>query len=352
MTHVSSLIIGAGQAGLALSKCLTDRAVPHVVLERGRIGERWRSERWESLRLLTPNWQSRLPGFRYDGPDPDGYMTMAEVSTYLERYAASFGAPVQSGAAVESVTRDGDSFIVAAGSGRWRAKTVVVATGYSDVPFVPGVASRFPDGIAHIVPNEYRRPSQLAEGGVLVVGASATGIQLADEIHRSGRRVTLAVGHHTRMPRVYRGRDVLWWLDRMGVFDETVDQVYDVEVSRDQPSFQLIGHPDRVTLDLAVLAGRGVRLVGRLKDLSGRPGFDHGRRRHQTGDPAAPHRRVHRARGHRRRSAAAVRGAVLALHRFRHQPPPGWPRHQDRAVGDGLSAQLSVAEGAGARRTR
>jgi putative flavoprotein involved in K+ transport len=268
MTHVPCLVIGAGQAGLALSRCLTDRAVGHTVLERGRVGERWRSERWDSLRLLTPNWQSRLPGFGYDGPDPDGYMTMAEVAGYLERYAASFGAPVQSGVEVRSVTRDAESFAVGTTSGDWHADTVVVATGHSDSPFVPDVAARFPRGIAHVVPGEYRRPSDLHDGGVLVVGGSATGIQLADEIRGSGRHVTLAVGRHTRMPRCYRGRDILWWLDRMGVFDETADQVYDVTISREQPSFQLIGHPGHITLDLASLADRGVHVVGRLTDVS------------------------------------------------------------------------------------
>jgi putative flavoprotein involved in K+ transport len=269
MTHVPALVIGAGQAGLAVSRCLTDRAVRHVVLERGRVGERWRSQRWDSLRLLTPNWQSRLPGFGYDGPDPDGYMTMAEVASYLDRYAASFAAPVQAGVDVQSVTREGEAFLVTAAAGRWRTQAVVVATGHSDSPFVPELASRFPRDIAHVVPSDYRRPADLGDGGVLIVGASATGIQLADEIHRSGRPVTIAVGRHTRMPRRYRGRDILWWLDRMGVFDETTEQVYDLSISRDQPSFQLVGHPDHITLDLAGLADSGVAVVGRLKDVSG-----------------------------------------------------------------------------------
>src|SRR5262245_15707767 len=267
MTDVPCLIIGAGQAGLAVSRCLTDRAIGHVVLERGRVGERWRSERWDSLRLLTPNWQSRLPGFRYDGPDPDGYMTMAEVTEYLERYAASFGAPVHNDSEVLSVTREAESFVVTTATGSWRAAAVVVATGHSDAPYVPEVAARVPPDIAQVVPSDYRHPGQLEDGGVLVVGASATGLQLADEINDAGRPVTLAVGRHTRMPRRYRGRDILWWLDRMGVFDETADQVYDLNISRDQPSLQLVGRPDHATLDLAGLAGRGVRVVGRLKDV-------------------------------------------------------------------------------------
>ena len=232
------------------------------------MAERWRSERWDSLRLLTPNWQSRLPGFRYDGPDPDGYMTMPEVVDYFERYAASFSAPVRSGVTVHSVTRNGDgAFVIATSSGQWRAPVVIVATGYCDLPTVPALASQFPQGLTHVVPSAYRRPALLPDGGVLIVGASASGIQLADEIHRSGRAVTIAVGHHTRLPRQYRGRDILWWLDRMGLLDETVDQVYDVEISREQPSLQLVGHADHVTLDLAGLRERGVRVVGRLVDV-------------------------------------------------------------------------------------
>lgn len=266
MNHTDCVVIGAGQAGLAMSRCLTDRGVDHVVIERGRVAERWRSERWDSLRLLTPNWQSRLPGFCYDGPDPDGYMSMPEVVDYFERYAASFGAPVRSGVTVQSLRRDGSRFLVGTSAGDWRARAVIVATGHSDTPWVPHVASRFPREITHVVPTEYRRPELLPEGGVLIVGASSTGIQLADELQRAGRAVTIAVGQHLRMPRAYRGRDILWWLDRMGLFGETVDQVYDVEVSREQPSLQLVGHPDHLTLDLLGLRARGVRVVGRLLD--------------------------------------------------------------------------------------
>jgi putative flavoprotein involved in K+ transport len=269
MHRVDCVVIGAGQAGLAMSRCLTDLGVDHVILERGQVAERWRSERWESLRLLTPNWQSRLPGFHYDGADPDGYMTMPEVIAFFERYAESFAAPVRSGVEVRAVTRDARGFRVDTTRGVWSASSVVIATGYAQEPKVPALARVFPRDMAHMVPTMYRRPSQLERGGVLIVGASASGIQLADELNRHGRDVTIAVGHHTRLPRRYRGRDILWWLDRMGVFDETVDQVYDVEISRDQPSLQLIGHPDHVTLDLSTLRERGVRVVGRLAGIRG-----------------------------------------------------------------------------------
>jgi putative flavoprotein involved in K+ transport len=263
MRRVEAVVIGAGQSGLAMSRCLGQAGIEHVVLERGRVAERWRSERWDSLRLLTPNWQSRLPGFRYQGPDPDGYMTTPEVVDFLGRYARSFAAPVEEGTSVLSMAPADDGFRVATDRGDWQSSSVVIATGHCDTPLVPAIASGLPDDVVQVVPSRYRDPGQLPEGGVLVVGASASGVQLADEIHASGRPVTLAVGRHTRLPRVYRGRDILWWLDAMGVFDESVDDVFDLRVSRDQPSLQLVGRPDRATLDLPTLQARGVRLAGR-----------------------------------------------------------------------------------------
>jgi putative flavoprotein involved in K+ transport len=269
MTRTGTVVIGGGQAGLAMSACLAGHGIDHVVLERGRLAERWRSERWDSLRLLTPNWLSRLPGFRYTGPDPDGYMTMPEVVAFFERYAAVQRAPLRTGTDVVSLRHDGREFHVQTTQGAWAAPTVVVATGYCDRPFVPAMADRLPAGVAQFTTPAYRRPSQLPEGGVLVVGASATGVQLADEIQASGRPVTLAVGRHTRLPRTYRGRDILWWLDRAGLFDERIDEVADPVASTRQPSLQLVGRPDHASLGLGELTRRGVRIVGRLLDVDG-----------------------------------------------------------------------------------
>ena len=269
MPLVDTLVIGAGQAGLAMSRCLRDRGVEHVVLERGRVAERWRSERWDSLRLLTPNWQSRLPGHRYAGGEPDSYMTMPEVVAYLDGYARSFAAPVEEQTCVRSVAPLAGGYQVTTDRGGFKARNVVIATGYCDVPFVPAFAAALPPEVRQVVPTRYRNPGELPAGGVLVVGASASGVQLADEIHASGRPVTLAVGRHTRLPRVYRGRDILWWLDAMGVFDETGAEVFDLELSRRQPSLQLVGRTDRATLDLRVLERRGVRLAGRVAGVDG-----------------------------------------------------------------------------------
>jgi putative flavoprotein involved in K+ transport len=263
MKGTSAIIIGGGQAGLAMSRILGDRAIDHVVLERGRVAERWRSERWDSLRLLTPNWQSRLPGWGYRGNDPDGYMTVPELVDFLEGYARSFSAPIEAETTVLAVEAGGRGYRVTTDRGTWTAPNVVVATGHCGWPRVPGFSSELSGGIHQLAPADYRNPDQLAGGGVLVVGASASGIQLADEIHRSGRPVTLAVGRHTRLPRLHRGRDIMWWLDTVGILDETVDPGAGFEATRSQVSLQLVGRPDRSTLDLSVLRNRGVRLVGR-----------------------------------------------------------------------------------------
>ena len=269
MHATETIIIGGGQAGLAMSRCLTDRGVEHVILERGRVAERWRSERWDSLRLLTPRWQSRLPGWRYRGPDPDGFMTKSEVVTYLDEYARSFRAPLHVGVAVTRVHGRGDSFEVQTDAGGWVSSNVVIATGYCARAAVPAFAADLAGDIDQLVPTQYRNPQQLRAGGVLVVGASATGIQLASEIARTGREVILAVGSHIRMPRHYRGRDIMRWLDEMGVLGETADQVPDLEASRRQPSLQLIGSEAGGALDLQVLQERGVRIVGRVTGASG-----------------------------------------------------------------------------------
>lgn len=269
MAHLPAVIIGGGQAGLAMSRCLSERRVDHIVLERGRLAERWRSERWDSLRLLTPSWMSRLPGHRYRGDAPDGFMTAREVVGLLESYAASFAAPLHTGTTVLALGRETGRFVVATDRGVWTADAVVIATGACDTPRVPGFAAALPGHVDQLVPSRYRNPDRLPMGGVLVVGASATGLQLAEEIHRSGRPVTLAVGRHTRMPRRYRGRDILWWLDRMGALDEPVDGLADLAARRAQPSLQLVGRPDHLTLDLDALERLGVRLVGRVTAVEG-----------------------------------------------------------------------------------
>jgi len=268
VNRIPTVVIGAGHAGLAVSHLLSQRGIDHVVLERGAVANTWRHERWDSLRLLTPNWQARLPGFAYAGDDPDGFMTMPEVIDFIASFARHVEAPVETRTTVESLRRDDDRYVVASHSRSWEARSVVVASGGFNRAKVPAIASALPAEVESVTAFEYKRPDQLREGGVLVVGASSTGIQLADEIHRSGRPVTVSVGEHVRMPRTYRGRDIQWWLDRVGRLDERYDEVDDLVRARHVPSPQLVGTPERRTVDLNALTSQGVRLVGRISAIN------------------------------------------------------------------------------------
>jgi putative flavoprotein involved in K+ transport len=265
---VTTVVIGAGHAGLAMSRCLAERSIDHVLLERGEVAHTWRTERWDSLRLLTPNWQSRLPGFTYTGDDPDGYRTLPEVIDLIASYGKSISAPVRTHTRVTLVRSTDDEYLVRTDRGDWRCRALVIASGACNIAHVPAFADRVPCAIASLTAQEYRNPGQLADGGVLVVGASSSGTQIAHEIHRSGRPVTLAVGEHIRAPRVYRGKDLEWWMDAAGVLDQRYDEIDDITRARRVPSLQLAGTPDRSTLDLNALSAIGVKLVGRLAGIT------------------------------------------------------------------------------------
>jgi putative flavoprotein involved in K+ transport len=268
-TTTTVTIIGAGQAGLAMSRCLTDRSIDHVVLERGEVANSWRTERWDSLRLLTPNWMSRLPGHRYGGRDPDGYMTAAEVTRFLDDYGARSGAPVRTHSAVEAVTTADPGFRTTTTTGVIDSVAVVVASGACSTPRIPAIATELPSRIHQVTPISYRNPGAIGDGRVLVVGASASGAQIADELCRAGRDVTLAVGDHVRLPRTYRGMDIHWWMDTVGILDERYDEVEDIGRARRLPSLQLVGTPEKRTLDLNGLHAGGVQLVGRFAGIVG-----------------------------------------------------------------------------------
>lgn len=265
---MATVVIGAGHAGLAMSRCLAERGIDHVVLERGEVAHTWRTERWDSLRLLTPNWQSRLPGFRYTGEDPDGYRTMPEVIDFIAGYAKAISAPVLTHTTVTAVRSTEAGYLVRTDRGDWQCRAVVLASGACNIARVPTFADRVPRSIVTLTAQQYRNPRQVADGGVLVVGASASGTQIAHEIHRSGRPVILSVGEHIRAPRVYRGKDLQWWMDAAGVLDERYDQVDDIARARRVPSLQLAGTPDRSTLDLNALTDIGVKLAGRVAGIT------------------------------------------------------------------------------------
>jgi putative flavoprotein involved in K+ transport len=250
-----------------MSACLAARGIDHVVLERGEVANSWRTERWDSLCLLTPNWQSRLPGFGYEGDDPDGFRTTPETIRFLDRYTQTISAPVQTHTRVTLLRQTDGGYHLATTEGEWRCRTVVLASGACNIARVPALADAVPSSIRTLTAMQYKNPGQLEPGGVLVVGASATGTQLAEEIHRAGHPVTLSVGEHIRAPRIYRGKDIQWWMDKAGVLDEHYKEVDDINRARRVPSLQLTGSPERATLDLNTLTAHGVKLIGPLAGI-------------------------------------------------------------------------------------
>lgn len=271
MPAIDTVVIGAGHAGLAVSRCLASDDRDHVVLDRGRVAERWRTERWDSLRLLTPNWLTRLPGWVYSGPDQEGYMATADLVRHLERYADSFEAPVHEHTTVQHLSAGRGGYRVVTDRGAWTARNVVIATGPWGRPAVPAAVEQVGPDVHVETAAGYRSPSTLPSGGVLVVGASSSGAQIADELARAGREVLLAVGRHTRMPRRYRGMDVFWWLERTGRLSRTIDDVRDPVAARREPSLQLVGRTEgrERDLDLGTLREAGVRLTGRVVGIDG-----------------------------------------------------------------------------------
>lgn len=265
--NIDVVVIGAGHSGLAMSRVLGERAIDHVVLERAEVANSWRSERWDSLRLFTPNWMTQLPGYRYQGEDPDGYMGHREVADFIAAYARWAAAPVVAQTAVTRVAPDAGGYRVSTARGDWVCRAVVIATGACNTPIVLRLAEGVPAAVQQLSAHEYRNPERLAAGRVLIVGGSATGVQLAHEIQKSGRPVTLAVGEHVRMPRVYRGRDIQWWMLASGLLDQRIDQLDEPERARRVPSPQLVGTPEHSTLDLNALRLQGVEIVGRLAGI-------------------------------------------------------------------------------------
>ena len=267
--HHTVVVVGAGQAGLAMSWHLAARGIDHVVLERGEVAQAWRTERWDSLRLLTPAWLCELPGAPYAGDDPESFLTAAATGDLLAAYAAAIDAPVLTGQTVVEARRTAAGWEVTTATDRFTADALVVATGAAADAAVPPWAAALPPGIETVSALRYRNPSGLPDGEVLVVGASASGAQIADELARAGRPVTLAVGEHVRVPRTYRGIDIHRWLHTVGHLEERWDEVDDIVRARRLPSFQLIGTPERRDLDLTTLAALGVQLVGKAMALDG-----------------------------------------------------------------------------------
>ena len=269
--HYSVIIVGGGQAGLAISYCLKQRGIDHIIFEKNQIGYSWQQKRWDTFCLVTPNWQCTLPGYHYSGGDPDGFMQRDAIVEYIKDYAKSFDPPIKEGVEVFSVTKSNSlgSFEVNSSLGNYTADQVVVATGNYHQAKIPRIAEKFTSKILQLHSSDYKNPESLPEGEVLVVGSGQSGCQIAEDLHLAGRKVHLCVGGAPRSPREYRGKDVVDWLDRLGYYNLTVDSHPDKENVRNKTNHYVTGRGGGREIDLRTFATEGMQLYGSLKDVIG-----------------------------------------------------------------------------------
>lgn len=267
--HYSVAIVGGGQAGLSISYCLKERGFDHIVFEKNKIGYSWRTKRWDSFCLVTPNWQCRLPGYPYPGSDPNGFMQKDDIVRYIESYAASFAPPVKEGVEVTRVrwSEDEGVFELTTSIGNYTADQVVVASGSYHLPKIPKIAERLPENIVQVHSSAYKNPESLPDKGVLVVGTGQSGCQIAEDLHLAGKQVHLCVGGAPRSPRRYRGKDVVDWLDQMGYYDLSIDEHPQKEKVRAKANHYVTGRDGGREIDLRQFALEGMRLYGRLKTI-------------------------------------------------------------------------------------
>ena len=267
-------IIGGGQAGLSMSHCLLSRGLEnHLIFEKHQLAYSWRSERWDSFCLVTPNFQCRLPGFNYDGKDPHGFMLKDEIVAFIERYAQSFNPPILEGVTVNSVNSSDKGFKVETSSGIWNAQQVVIATGAYHHPRKLPDSEMIPQEILQIHSASYKNSNQLPEGSVIVVGSAQSGCQIAEDLHLVGRKVHLCLGSAPRSPRFYRGRDVVDWFEEMGHYDKPIDEFDDPEKVRHETNHYLTGRDGGREMDLRQFALEGMNLYGFLEKIDAK-GFD------------------------------------------------------------------------------
>ncbi|CAN0090020.1 unnamed protein product [Ectocarpus sp. 12 AP-2014] len=258
---IDTLVVGGGQAGVAMSEHLSKQGVPHLVLERNRIAEAWRTRRWDSLMTNGPVWHDRFPGLEFDGLDPDAFAAKEQVAAYFEVYAKKINAPIRTGVDVKSVERNKNrpGFSVETSEGRMDVKRVVAATGPFQTPVIPPIVPA-DESLTQIHSVEYRNPEQLPKGAVLVVGSGSSGVQIAEELMHSGKRVYLSVGPHNRPPRAYRGRDFCWWLGVLGEWDAEK-----MKPGAEHVTIAVSGADGGKTIDFRELAHQGMTLVGRTQ---------------------------------------------------------------------------------------
>lgn len=263
------VVVGGGQAGMAISWHLQRSGIDHAVLERSTPGHEWLDGRWDAFTLVTPNFQCRLPGYDYDGDQPDGFMTKAETHAFLQRYAATFDPPIEQGVEVTGLTRTADGFRVRSSAGEIDARAVVIATGGYHRPIVPAFSARLPADVRQVHSSEYKNAGSLPAGGVLVVGSGQSGAQIAEDLHLAGRSVHLALGRAPRSARFYRGRDCIAWLEQMGVYDIGVEQHASGLAKRESTNHYMTGRAGGHDIDLRQFATEGMQLYGRLVGADG-----------------------------------------------------------------------------------
>jgi putative flavoprotein involved in K+ transport len=268
--HYPVIIVGGGQAGLSMSYCLKERGIDHIVFEKHRLGEAWRSKRWDTFCLVTPNWQCQLPGFQYSGDDPHGFMRKDEIVRYLEAYAHSFEPPLQEGVVVSRLrAHESGVFAISTSKGDYLADQVVVATGGYQVETVPRLAERFSPNIVQLHSADYKNPESLPNGDVLVIGSGQSGCQIAEDLHLADRHVHLCVGGAPRTARRYRGKDVVDWLHQMGYYNMPVHEHPLKERVRAKANHYVTGRDGGRDIDLRKFALEGMKLYGRLRDVQG-----------------------------------------------------------------------------------
>ncbi|WP_373541570.1 MSMEG_0569 family flavin-dependent oxidoreductase [Chamaesiphon sp.] len=267
--HYPVIIVGGGQAGLSASYCLKQRGIEHIVLEKHTIGHEWRSRRWDTFCLVTPNWQCQLPGYPYPGNDPYGFMPKDEIVKYLEGYAASFNPPIKEGVTVTKVSQmETGLFAVSTSIGEYTGDRVIIAVSGYHTPKIPRLAERLPDAIYQIHSSTYKNPESLPAGSVLVVGTGQSGCQIAEDLHLAGTQVHMCVGGAPRSPRLYRGKDAVEWLDKMGYYDISIDEHPKKETARSNTNHYLTGRDGGREIDLRKFALSGMKLHGRLRSIN------------------------------------------------------------------------------------
>jgi putative flavoprotein involved in K+ transport len=262
--HRPVVVIGGGQAGLSISHYLVERQIEHLVLERHSVGHEWRTRRWDSFCLVTPNRQCVLPGFPYAGTNPDGFMVRDEIVEYLESYTKSFGPPLIEGVGVTALQRSAQGgFSIGTTAGTLTADQVVIAAGPYHSPSIPRMGERLPSSILQLHSSQYRNPQQLPDGAVLVIGTGQSGCQIAEDLHLAGRQVHLATGTAPRVARFYRGRDCMTWLDEIGHYSKGIDEFADQQATRFKVNHYVTGRDGGRDIDLRAFARDGMQLYGR-----------------------------------------------------------------------------------------